>query len=90
MLQSYLYGREYVFIDVCCGVFVVLCIVLVGLQLLGIADIREVLTVIHIMILTGVLIAIVLAIYDRIKYKNRGKSGILWICVAGAALDVIA
>lgn len=90
ILQAYLYEKEYVLIDICCAFYAVLSILLVGIQMLGLADIRENLIIIHIMILTGVLIAIGLEIYDRIVYKKGKSKGILWICAIGAVLDVAA
>ena len=90
MLQAYLYEKEYVLIDFCCAFYAGLSIILVGVQMLGLADIRENLLIIHIMILTGVLIAIGLEIYDRIVFKRGKSKGILWICAIGAALDVAA
>lgn len=89
MLRPNIYEKNYHLIDVVCGIFSVICIILVMIQFLGIADIREMLIVIHIMILLSVLISIGLVIYDRLKVKDGEKKGILWICAIGAILDII-
>lgn len=90
MLQACLYEKEYVLVDIFCTLFSAFSILFVVLQLLGIVDIREVLKGIHVMILLGILVVIILEVYERLKIKKRGKNKLLWVCAAGGVLDIIA
>lgn len=90
MLQTFLYENDYMLLDIFCILSSAVCILVLAAQMLGIADIRENLIIIHVLILLGILLTISIAVYDRIKYKKSKNGKILWICVAGIAMDVVA
>lgn len=90
MLQSYCYEKEYVLVDCFCGFNSVLSFALVMVQMLGIADIRENLIIIHMTIIAGVLVAIGLGVYDWIVNRKGTRVEILGICAIGVAMDVAA
>ena len=90
MLQTFLYEKDYMLLDIFCILSSAVCILVLAAQMLGIADIRENLIIIHVLILLGILLTISIAVYDRIKYKKSKNGKILWICVAGIAMDVVA
>lgn len=90
MLQTFLYEKDYMLLDIFCVLSSVVCLLVLAAQMLGLADIRENLIIIHVLILLGILLTISIAVYDRIKYKKSKNGKILWICVVGIAMDVVA
>ena len=60
------------------------------LQILGIADLRESLTITHIAIVAWVLIFTASSLYDRLHFKqNRKRKNTAWVLAVGAAADLI-
>lgn len=71
-----------------------LCLIQLILQFLGVFDIRENLYVTHVAIGVGVILAIGVVIYERIKFPQKAKmplgNKLPFICFAGVLADVIA
>lgn len=91
-IEEYFNEKSRNIIDIYCIVSAVVCLIQLLCQLIGIADVRETLSVTHITIGAGVMVAIAVAVYERIKYpKNvRVKMGnkLPYMCVAGVVADV--
>ncbi|MGN0413615.1 MAG: sensor histidine kinase [Lachnospiraceae bacterium] len=72
----------------------IVCLIQFFLQLTGMADLRDMLVVTHLVIAAGILVAIGAAVYERIKSPKeaRIRKGfrLVYICVAGVILDVLA
>lgn len=82
------------FLDACCLFTSIVCLVQIILQILGIQDFRENLTVTHITLLINSLIIIGGIFYDKLKLKKNEKGYIgrrfSLICVAGVFADTLA
>lgn len=93
-MEEYFTKKSRRVMDIYCMVSVAICLIQFLLQFLGIADIREILFITHIVIAFGVILAIGTAIYERMKYTDkRGlkpANGLPYIFVAGVILDVTA
>ena len=73
---------------------IILCLLQLGLQFLGICDIREILLITHVAIVIGVALIIGIVIYEKIVYpdKNGATLGnrLLFLCGVGVVADVAA
>ena len=73
---------------------VIVCLIQFFLQLTGMTDLRDMLVVTHLVIAAGIIVAIGAAVYERIKSpkETRIRKGfrLVYICVAGVILDVLA
>lgn len=90
-IEEYFTEKSRNVLDIYCIVSAVICLIQLFCQLAGIADVRETLSVTHMNIGAGVIVAIAMVVYERIKYpeKVRVKVGKLpFICVAGVIADV--
>lgn len=83
-----------VILDICCILISVFCLVKTVLQIFGIVDIRENLTVVHGVLLINVMVIIGLVVHKKIwckeKKKRRIGEKISVICAVGVGVDVIA
>lgn len=89
-----LYGSYKRIINLSFGLYFVVMFTQLFLQVFCLADLRESLLITHILAFIEALICIGLQIYDEIKFHKqktikRGV-GFFWICVAGAAFDIVA
>lgn len=68
-----------------------ICLLQLILQFFRLVDLREILSITHIIIGLGVLILIGIAVYERIKYPDKPKlplgNKLVFICVAGVVAD---
>ena len=92
---SYRYNRlSRTVLDLYCIVALIVSFIQLILQISGVADIREYLTITHIVIVTGVLLLLANYIYNRkIGYRSKHHSKIIifspFICIIGAIIDLI-
>ena len=81
-------------INICCVICAVSCIAQLLLQILDIADMRQMLFLTHGSIILSSLVVIPTLIYDSIAYprafKEQNNKFLLFICVPGALLDIAA
>lgn len=81
-------------LDCYCIVASLICLIQLALQFFGVLDLRDTLVVTHVVIAIGAAVAIINAIYERVKYpeKSMGLIGkkLPLICVAGIIADVAA
>lgn len=81
-------------LEVYCILSVLISLIQLMLQFLGILDIRETLTVTHIVIGIGVILAGILAVYEKIKNKEKREifigTKLSYLCVVGVIADVAA
>ena len=93
-LEEYFTEKTKKVFDVYCIVSALVCLIQLICQLAQIADIRETLSITHIMIGVGVVIAVAAMVYERIKYPDNVRvkvgSKLPYICVAGVVADVCA
>lgn len=80
-------------LNICCILCASTCIIQHLLQILGILDLRQMLTWTHISIVISSLITIPSLIYDGLVYRRPAKEQhnklLLFICVPGALLDIL-
>lgn len=93
-LEEYLTEKSRYIINIYCVVVVIICLVQLTLQFCGIFDLRETLTITHITIAVGVVLAIGIAIYEGKAYPDKSKmplgNKLVYLCVAGVVADVVA
>lgn len=77
-----------------CILVAFICLLQLILQFFRLVDLREILSITHIIIGLGVLILIGMAVYEKIKYPDKPKmplgNKLVFICVAGVVADVAA
>ncbi|MGN0438655.1 MAG: sensor histidine kinase [Lachnospiraceae bacterium] len=93
-LEEYFTEKSRKILNGYCVLVALNCVIQYVLQLTGIKDIREMLLITHVVIATGVLLVIGIAVYERVAYPGRLKSMVgnklPYICVAGVVADVVA
>lgn len=93
-LEEYFTEKGKNVINLYCMVSSAICLLQLFCQIAGIAEFRETLFITHILIGAGVVIAIALVIYERVKYpdniKVKAGNKLPYICVAGVIGDVAA
>lgn len=81
-------------LDIYCILVTIVCLVAFFIQFLGMADLREMLSVTHITIGIGIVIIVGSILYERIKYPKKPKrilGNILpFVCAAGVTADIVA
>ena len=91
-IEEYFSEKSRNVLNIYCIVYASVCLIQLFCQLTGIADVRETLSVTHINIGAGVIVAIATAIYERVKYPDRVRvkvgNKLPYICVAGVIADV--
>lgn len=79
-------------LDVLCGVMALVCLAQLSLQLTGAADLRETLSVTHILIFFAITVLVGTAAYERRKYpleqKGQVSEKLPVLILAGVAVDV--
>lgn len=93
-LEEYFTKKSRRILEGYCIVAALICLIQLLLQFFGVLDIREMLSVTHILIAIGVMIVIGIAVYERIKYPDKPKmfvgSKLPYICAVGVIGDVVA
>lgn len=91
-IEEYFMEKSRHVLDLYCIVSAVVCLIQLFCQVVGIADVRETLSITHIIIGAGVIVAIAVAVYERVKYPERVRvkvgNNLPYICVAGVIADV--
>ena len=93
-MEGYLTQKSRRILDVYCILAALICLIQLLLQIFGILDLREMLYITHIVIAAGVVSAIGIAVYERIRYPQKPRllvgNKLPYICVAGVIADVVA
>lgn len=92
-MEGYLTQKSRRILDVYCILAALICLIQLLLQIFGILDLREMLYITHIVIAAGVVSAIGIAVYERIRYPQKPRllvgNKLPYICVAGVIADVV-
>ena len=93
-ISEYFMEKSRRILNIFCTVVALVCLIQILVQILGIADLREMLFVTHIEIAVGIVLTIGLGIYERIQYPSKPKmltrNKMIYVCVAGVIADVAA
>lgn len=93
-IEGYYTRKSRRILGVYCIVATSISVIQLLLQFFGIRDIRETLTVTHMVIGAGVMLAIGIVIYERVAYKKKTRiplgNKLPYLCIAGVIADVAA
>lgn len=92
--EEYFTERSRRILDSYCSVTAVVCLIQLALQFTGVRDLREMLVVTHGLIAIGLLLIVLIVLYEKHKYPNQEKlplgGKLAYLIVAGIAADVLA
>lgn len=92
--EEYFMERGRRILDIYCGVTAVVCLMQLALQFAGVRDLREMLVITHGMIAVGLLLIVIIVLYEKQKYPAQEKlplgGKLAYLIVAGIAADVLA
>ena len=91
-MKSFFHEKMHLGLDLFSGISVIIALLLIGLQITGVSDLRENLGTIHFFIIADAVLGGICFVYEKIIVKRKGDVGIgrvlFILCALGAILDL--